>query len=1301
MSETQWHEVMLAGFDAGVGVIPGAEAGADDEPEEQPDPLGQRLAELQARWDQMPQGDPPGANEHEIAELGEARTTITGLLTSAPTEQILGQLPVLMDDYVATRQSAIAGAKARDDRRNLVARLPPEVTLDGAGAEQLQRVKAMRERVTGLPETPTAEQLADGEKALTDLPGLIQAIKQEITERRTKARAGLIARCPKEESIDGADAGQLGRIKAQREKITGLPDAPTEAELEQGEKVLTDLPGLIQTIKQEVTERRAKARAELIARCPTEEPIDGADVGQLGRIKAQREKITGLSEAPTEAELEQGEKALAELPGLIQAIKQEIAERRKKARAELIARCPTEEPIDGADVGQLGRIKAQREKITGLSEAPTEAELEQGEKALAELPGLIQAIKQEIAERRTAARAELVLELSKEAIPPAADTDQLDRIKKLTDRINGLPAEPDDSKLDDGRKAVEELRLLIPVIAKEIAAKERGKLVAQCVAFPDPAKANADQIKRIGAERQKIKTLPAVPSEPELQKAAAALVDLGKVIDEVKKEIAARSGAEEALARAQEALRAAKDNCTSAVMMVLTPKLTAPASFATAKTVSEFQKVKADADGFALVAQAAKTYGIERAKLATGRSIFDTASGLADTDPTNPLTQALAMAAGQANGGDFAAANTTLTTFKGAGPAAKIVEVFGALQTFRNSPSWRAMSRIAAVNPPGFNRQSLENELALARDPVVTANPQPADVLAAKNRITTLTAKVDEFAEYQARMDELSRLTGSAEYLAMSGVTPTPVWTTRIAAKKAAATTATTPIATAILRLNEALALFPADVKPYLAAQNKIAPSLAAIGADTGIVGTAFATKEFADTVTKEATAGNYANATAAIGVLEPKLTAILDFRAAAALFKQSAASLDPTLVAELRAEADKAVATNDFTDALVKITAATATLGKWVAYQARRTQVDELVKSASTAQQGEIDPFVKRTDALVSAKDPDGALAALNELRQVDAVSALDAEVADALKRLAAAEDSKQQAVKLLAVLSVPLDPLVKAADDALNTNHNPGDAQAKLATAEAQLKLAIEYARLHEARAAALKALPPPPVAKPAELTDAEMLASGANFTGAIAKLKTLATNLEAQCAAKAQTLETADSGHSRAAHGFVVTNNNPGCHENRIRTGTRPDGVTMPTQTATSWGSDEAFLSARQLAADELQAKYGIDITGTVHTIGTDPVTELRVIIENGRPIGNCAAGFCPKYVRKQTGPQKHEAVADNKYEEAENWTGLTRTRSVFKWKAPPGKWVLHQHFPEADDWDNVNQCYTAPVPEPSLK
>src|SRR5271163_2656921 len=117
MSETQWHEQMRDGFGAGVGVIPREEAGADDEPEEQPDLLGQRLAVLQARWNQVPQGDPPGANEQEIAELGEARATITGLLTSAPTEQTLGRLSVLMDGYVATRERAVAGAERRAKAR--------------------------------------------------------------------------------------------------------------------------------------------------------------------------------------------------------------------------------------------------------------------------------------------------------------------------------------------------------------------------------------------------------------------------------------------------------------------------------------------------------------------------------------------------------------------------------------------------------------------------------------------------------------------------------------------------------------------------------------------------------------------------------------------------------------------------------------------------------------------------------------------------------------------------------------------------------------------------------------------------------------------------------------------------------------------------------------------------------------------------------------------------------------------------------------------------------------------------------
>ena len=44
-----------------------------------------------------------------------------------------------------------------------------------------------------------------------------------------------------------------------------------------------------------------------------------------------------------------------------------------------------------------------------------------------------------------------------------------------------------------------------------------------------------------------------------------------------------------------------------------------------------------------------------------------------------------------------------------------------------------------------------------------------------------------------------------------------------------------------------------------------------------------------------------------------------------------------------------------------------------------------------------------------VLGKNPDGALAVLQELRQVDSVSTLDATVAEAQKRLKAAEQAKR----------------------------------------------------------------------------------------------------------------------------------------------------------------------------------------------------------------------------------------------------------------------------------------------------
>jgi hypothetical protein len=1125
-------------------------------PQQPPNPFAAPLAAAALRWANVAQDDPAGASNVELQTLAATRLEITGLLAAVPTEQGVAAVEGRIDSYVATRQRAVAGAKARADRAELVARCPPEQKPDGADDTQIERIRAKRAAITGMPETPGVVDLANARQALADLPGLVATIGKEITERRVKVRGDIIATLPADVAPDGADPGQVDRLRAQRELVTKMPVTPSEVDLEKARQDVLGLTALIATIGKEITERRVKVRGDIIATLPADVAPDGADPGQVDRLRAQRELVTKMPVTPSEVDLEKARQDVIGLTALIATIEKEISDRRIKARADL---------------------------------------------------------------------------------------------------------------------------------------------VAQAVAIPNPAAADPAQLKRIATVRAKIKAVPAVPNDARLKDGTDALAELKTLLADIGKEIVAAEAARAAMANAQAALKDAFATLPPAEATVLKNKLTTPiADLAKAKLESEFQAVKVAADTFVIAANAARNYGTELAKLTVGRPKYDIASGIAAGGAGNPVDAALATAAGQAAAGNFADALATITTFKTTGPAGQVTEVFEAVEAFRGSDSGRKLARMknAAVKPPGFNGGQLDNLLAAARDPVIKANPQPADVNAAKQQIANFKATVDGFAAYQDRKDELTKLKTSAAYVAL-GVLP---WKANVDAKETEANAGpvTTPIATRTGKLVDAINLIPADIRPYLTAYNKFEPHFKAIGDDPARPGTDYAKDQYAKKVQAEVAKSDFSKATAAIGILQSKLIEITNYRAADAGFAAAAGTLDPGRVTTLRAAADAAVKLNNYAGAEALISAAANLARKWVAYQVRRDAVDLLVKAADPTQRGEIDPFVKRADIRVAADDPDGALAILNELRQVDAVSDLDGKVADGLKRLAAVEAAVARATKLLPALAGPLAVPVKAVSDALKVNHDAADGLAKLKIAEDQVKLATEYATLHKAMTATMKGLGPPPVT---DITDAEVLAAASKFTEAKAKLTTLGTTVEARCAAKAGALEIADGGHSLAAHGKQTVVNDPDCQKNRVKTGARPDGVNMPTKFATNFTSDEAWLTTRQLAADELKAKFGIDISTTVNTASGVTYTELTAIIEHNRPIGSAVAGVKPKYVLKTGGPQKGEGVPEQKFDPVEEWTGLTRTRSVFKWDA--GRWKCHQNFPHADDWDDVNKCYTEPVPEPSFK
>ena len=463
--------------------------------------LTHRRSTIAQRWANVPQDDPPGAVGGEIGELATSRNDIANALTAAPTEQTLTQLDGQIDLYVALRQRVGAAANGRA-RVQLVASIGPESRPDGADEQQFERIKLARGKITGLPDAPTDTQLADARKDAADLPNLMDTVAREITQRRTDTRAALVAKCPAEETIDGADTSQLKRIADQRGKITGLPAVPGESELKLAGDALAALPGLLVDIRAEIDKRRTDARALLVSSIAALVSPAGADAGQKERVDKQRERITGLPTVPNEMQLGDGQKALDGLPGVIAEVKAEIEAVEK--RATLVTECDALADPPDADAAQLVRLTAQRDRVHKLPAIPDSNGLKDGQAAVDGLPGLIKAIETEIAAAKQ--RAKLVLDCNALVDPPDADAAQLVRLKKERDRINNLPAVPDAAGLLDGANALAGLPGLISTIAKEIAdeqkrlATERAAVLAELAKNPRVRTACLDFYDHLGRE---------------------------------------------------------------------------------------------------------------------------------------------------------------------------------------------------------------------------------------------------------------------------------------------------------------------------------------------------------------------------------------------------------------------------------------------------------------------------------------------------------------------------------------------------------------------------------------------------------------------------------------------------------------------------------------------------------------------------------------------------------------------------------------------------------------------------------
>jgi len=167
-------------------------------------------------------------------------------------------------------------------------------------------------------------------------------------------------------------------------------------------------------------------------------------------------------------------------------------------------------------------------------------------------------------------------------------------------------------------------------------------------------------------------------------------------------------------------------------------------------------------------------------------------------------------------------------------------------------------------------------------------------------------------------------------------------------------------------------------------------------------------------------------------------------------------------------------------------------------------------------------------------------------------------------------------------------------------------------------------------------------------------------------------------------AESLELQDGGHSLARHGPDRSNIDL---ENRLTTGIAPNGVFSPTQASTRFNSYQDWLKTRQAALNAIAKREGIDLSQP------PPVGKqgsFNIILEHGKPIDDGFVGSGTKVKITDPVSGKQGKV----YTNAQPVQGLTRTQTQLEWNSSTNRWEVKQHYPDARNWDQLTESYTAP-------
>ncbi|NIZ14725.1 hypothetical protein [Phaeobacter sp. HF9A] len=238
----------------------------------------------------------------------------------------------------------------------------------------------------------------------------------------------------------------------------------------------------------------------------------------------------------------------------------------------------------------------------------------------------------------------------------------------------------------------------------------------------------------------------------------------------------------------------------------------------------------------------------------------------------------------------------------------------------------------------------------------------------------------------------------------------------------------------------------------------------------------------------------------------------------------------------------------------------------------------------------------------------------------------------------------------------------------------------------------------------------------------TAADALGANKKLKEAEAAYKKIISDCQAAMAQAIDLYEDADqqnsnAGHSRDSHGAQMTEE---AHLKRLTTGVAPGPRVSKTNTSSSFHSDSDWLAGREIGAEKAMAA-GVDVTSKSLPWPSAEPEGQKFIIDHGRAIDTAYRGVRPKQTYDKDSDQFQNTGT---YETYEVLSGLTRALVNFTWECDllngvkynslkdyadayaaangnaqppsiPGRWVMMQQFPWAEDWNQAEQRYDKPI------